>query len=95
MRTTYLLAYDISDPARLRKVHKLVDAYGDRIQLSVYRCALTPKEKVLLVGGLRDHLNTKEDRVILVSLGPTGGRQVPMETLGVPLTPESQGDVIL
>ena len=33
----YLVAYDVRDEARLRRVIKVAKAYGERIQLSVFR----------------------------------------------------------
>ncbi len=94
-RTTYLVAYDISDPKRLRSVQQLVSGFGDRLQLSVYRCALTRSDKVLLLAELSDRIHSREDRVLLVALGPTGGRQVSMDTLGLPPPDESTGGIIL
>ena len=35
-----LVAYDIADPKRLRKMAKLCEAYGTRVQLSVFECQL-------------------------------------------------------
>ncbi|PJF46320.1 MAG: CRISPR-associated endonuclease Cas2, partial [Candidatus Thermofonsia Clade 3 bacterium] len=40
MRTLYIVTYDIADDRRWRKVFKLMYGYGDRLQYSVFRCAL-------------------------------------------------------
>ncbi|HIB65620.1 MAG TPA: CRISPR-associated endonuclease Cas2, partial [Phycisphaerales bacterium] len=37
----FLVTYDICDPARLRKVHKIMLGHGQAIQYSVFRCFLT------------------------------------------------------
>ncbi len=42
------LSYDISDPKRLRRVAKLAMLHGDRVQKSLYLCALSPDQLVWL-----------------------------------------------
>ncbi|MFO0762685.1 MAG: CRISPR-associated endonuclease Cas2, partial [Byssovorax sp.] len=37
MRHTYVVAYDVCDPKRLRQVHKTMRGFGDALQLSVFR----------------------------------------------------------
>lgn len=44
-RSWHLVCYDIRDDARLRKVAHLMEGWGERIQYSVFRCRLTPKEE--------------------------------------------------
>jgi CRISPR-associated protein Cas2 len=36
----HLVTYDVRDPKRLRKVAKLLEGYGARLQYSVFRCRL-------------------------------------------------------
>ncbi len=36
----YLITYDVRDAKRLRRVAKLLEGYGTRIQYSVFRCRL-------------------------------------------------------
>jgi len=64
-----LIAYDISDPSRLRKVHKIVKGHGEAVQYSVYRCFLTPARKIKLMRKLLDHINSHEDQVLFFELG--------------------------
>jgi CRISPR-associated protein Cas2 len=40
----WLVCYDVHDPARLRKAAKHMEGYGERMQYSVFRCWLTPRE---------------------------------------------------
>lgn len=37
-RHWHLISYDIRDAKRLRKVAKLLEGYGTRVQYSVFRC---------------------------------------------------------
>ena len=83
MRTCYIVAYDIADPKRLRRVHRTMRGYGDPLQYSVFRCVLSPSERVLLLEALTPLLNHREDQVMLVNLGPADGRApLSIETLG-------------
>lgn len=40
MKTWHLIAYDVRDPGRLRRVAKKLEAYGTRVQYSLFRCRL-------------------------------------------------------
>ena len=95
-RTTWLVCYDIADPKRLHKVHRIVSSFGLRVQFSVYRCALTESLKERLRGELTGIMDLTEDQVLFIALGPTGGRQVNMEHLGLgPPEENSGGSTIL
>ena len=45
---TYLVAYDICDPKRLRKVAHTCEDFGFRRQYSVFMCRLSAKDLVRL-----------------------------------------------
>lgn len=44
-RRWYLITYDIRDPKRWRKVYALLKGYGEWLQLSVFRCLLTDRDR--------------------------------------------------
>jgi CRISPR-associated protein Cas2 len=73
MRRNYLVCYDIRDPKRLRKVHRLMKAYGEGWQYSVFYCTLRAIDRVRLENGLRELIHFKEDQVLLVDLGMEDG----------------------
>ncbi len=58
------LSYDIVDAKRLRRVAKLALAYGERVQKSLYWCALSPEQISALRGELKA-LTEAEDRLML------------------------------
>jgi CRISPR-associated protein Cas2 len=65
-----LVCYDIRDPARWRKVYKIVRGRGTRVQYSVFRCSLDSRE----VEQLRWELSRVMDSVdalLIVDLCPT------------------------
>lgn len=74
MRTVYLVTYDISDPARLRQVFKLMRRRGEHLQLSVFRCHLSKRERIRLEADLAEVIHHREDQVLFVDLGPEDGR---------------------
>lgn len=66
-RGWYLVCYDVRDDARLRKVAKVLEGYGQRIQYSVFRCRLTPREEERLRWELT-RVAAKEDAWLIAPL---------------------------
>lgn len=69
IRKRYLVCYDVCNPSRLRKVHKKLKSYGERLQYSVFTCELFPREKRQLVAALYQLIDEDEDSVLMVDLG--------------------------
>lgn len=69
MRRRFLVCYDISDPKRLRKVHKTMKGYGEPLQYSVFCCELNRRERVELDGDLSEIIHHRDDRILIVDLG--------------------------
>lgn len=89
MRTRYIISYDISDPQRLRRVHRTMRGYGDPLQFSVFRCDLSPSERILLIEALSKVINHRDDQVMLIDIGPAQGRgRDSIDTIGRALDPE-------
>ncbi len=98
MRRHYIVSYDISDPARLRRVHRTVRDFGDALQLSVFACRLSPRDLAALDARLRKTINTHEDQIILIDLGPCHRASSGLpgsRVLGRPLTTPSPDTVVL
>jgi CRISPR-associated protein Cas2 len=70
MRRCYLVCYDIRDPKRLRRVHKVLKGYGEAWQFSIFFCVLKDIDRVRLQSALEEQMNQKEDRAMIVDLGP-------------------------
>ena len=51
-----------------------MNGFGEPAQYSVFICDLSPKERVLLETTLTETLNLKEDRALIVDMGPSEGR---------------------
>lgn len=74
MRTNYIVTYDIRDPKRLRRVFRACKDYGMHLQLSVFECDLTAAEKIDFESRLRGLINSAEDQILFIGLGPSENR---------------------
>lgn len=84
-RRCYIVTYDISAPKRWRRVFKVMKGFGEHIQLSVFRCDLTPEQRVRMRNRLDEEIHHREDQVYIVDLGPSVARTVEeIEVLGRP-----------
>jgi CRISPR-associated protein Cas2 len=87
MRKSYLVCYDICDDKRLRKVFKVMRAYGDHLQYSVFECQLRPVDLVQLKKEITEIIHHSADQVLFVDLVPAEGRGDRVITaLGKPYT---------
>ena len=86
MRSRYIVCYDIAIPKRWRQVYRIMRGFGDPLQYSVFRCDLSATERVLLLMAVTEVINQREDRIMLVDVGPVDGRgRTCIEALGKPL----------
>ncbi|MGH3941488.1 MAG: CRISPR-associated endonuclease Cas2 [Pseudonocardiaceae bacterium] len=67
-RRRYLMAYDIADPKRLRRICTLMEDHGERLQYSVFLCDLSIAERAELESAVLNILH--QDSVIQIDLGP-------------------------
>jgi CRISPR-associated protein Cas2 len=96
MRHTYVVAYDVSDPKRLRKVFKTMRGHGDHLQLSVFRCEISDREMIELRAALAKIIDAALDQVLFVSVGPADGRAATaFATLGRPQTAPERVAVVV
>ena len=87
MRSSYIVAYDIADPKRLRLVFKTMRAWGDHLQYSVFECQLTRMDLVRLRAELAEIIHHDLDQVLFIDLGPAEGRgDRVISALGKPYT---------
>ncbi len=92
-RTRYLVSYDIADPKRLRRVAKICESFGTRIQYSVFECPLDDLRLEKLKDSLHTTINHDEDQILFISLGP---EQSPFRivALGQPYTERTRITII-
>ena len=65
-----LVTYDIADTestgaSRLRRIAEVCDKYGQRVQLSVFECRLSPERLARMVNEIQDVIDSRCDSVIV------------------------------
>lgn len=89
----YVVAYDIPDDRRRKKIADLLEGYGKRVQYSVFECLLTQAKYDELLSKLKKRVKLSEDSVRFYPLSRQSLRQV--ETWGgQPLTTPPSSTVI-
>jgi CRISPR-associated protein Cas2 len=92
----YVVTYDVSDPKRLRLVYKTMKGYGAHLQLSVFRCELSDRERIQLIAKLAKIIKHDEDQVLFFPLGPPGGlRDGAVEWIGRTYRPTARGPLVV
>ena len=82
-----LIAYDISEPKRLRRVAKTLEKYGIRIEKSVFTCDLAPSKITKLCGEL--HKCSKHEDTILLFQLPSNARCIAIRGILESYEPEA------
>lgn len=93
MLVSYDVAKDENGERRLRKVAKILENYGQRVQYSVFECLVDPGQWVELKKKLMDEINPEFDSLRFYSLGANWQRKVFHYGQKEPLNP--QGILIL
>lgn len=94
-RRLYLVAYDIGEPKRWRKVFKMMHGYGEWLQLSVFRCRLTERRRTRLEHDLARLVKNGEDRVLIADMGPLPRAAAGLVALGSDLPGDNDGPWIV
>lgn len=68
-RHRFLVCYDIAEPKRLRKVAKICESYGSRIQFSVFESSLSHPMLAAFKAELDGLINHDDDQVLFVDMG--------------------------
>ncbi|WP_199730419.1 CRISPR-associated endonuclease Cas2 [Amycolatopsis panacis] len=89
-----MMAYDIADPARLRRVCTLMEDHGERLQYSVFLCDLSLAERAELESLVTNVIDLTHASIIQIDLGPLRSA-APIRTLGKPRTlPDPNAKII-
>ena len=68
-RRRYVVAYDIREAKRLRRVHKAMKGFGEPLQYSVFVCDLDKVERFRMLHHIGDLIHHHEDSVVIIDLG--------------------------
>lgn len=78
----YIVTYDIASRRRWRRVFRTLEGYGEWLQLSVFQCRLTGKQRVQMAAALDAIIHHGEDHVVILDLGPADRLSLRVESLG-------------
>ena len=78
----YIVAYDVSDDRRWRRVFKLMKGYGRWLQLSIFQCRLTARRRAEMARRLEELIHTRDDHVLILDLGAADKVDPRVESLG-------------
>ena len=92
---TYIVTYDISDSRRWRRVFKIMNGFGQWIQLSVFQCRLSQRRRAELETRLREQIKAGEDHVLLIDVGPADKTDLAVESLGKNFAPIQKRAVVI
>jgi len=91
----YVVAYDISQPKRWRKVFRTMQGYGRWLQLSVFHCRLDGGRRAELAMALEQLIDAETDHVIILDLGPAEEVDLAVESLGKAFAPIERRAVVI
>ena len=65
-----LVTYDIADTegegaSRLRRVAQVCERYGQRVQMSVFECRLSPVRLARMMGEVQEAIDSRQDSLIV------------------------------
>ncbi|WP_147653246.1 CRISPR-associated endonuclease Cas2 [Vulcaniibacterium gelatinicum] len=91
----YLVTYDIRDPKRWRKVFRLMNGYGEWLQLSVFQCRLSRRRHAEMLQLLDGAIARQTDALLVIDLGPADKVKPRVTTLGGKFEPVAREPVIV
>lgn len=78
----YIVAYDISDAKRWKRVFRIMKGHGTWLQLSLFQCRLSARRRIELGVRLEAAIQRDEDHVLILDLGPLARADVGIVSLG-------------
>ena len=91
----YIIAYDISDARRWRRVFKTMKGFGEWIQLSVFQCRLSRRRRAELEAQLSEIIKMGEDHVLLIDIGPASRSALVIKSIGKTYDSIRRGAVVI
>jgi CRISPR-associated protein Cas2 len=91
----YIVAYDIGNPRRWRRVFKLMKGYGRWVQLSVFQCRLSARRRIEMARRLEEAIRAEDDHVLILDLGPADQVDPRVESLGRQYEPVKRAAIVI
>jgi len=91
----YIVAYDIADTKRWRRVFRLMQGYGEWLQLSVFQCRLSRRRHAELLALLDGIIHHDHDHIITLDIGVAEAVKPRVVSLGKDFKPVAREPVIV
>lgn len=91
----FIVAYDITDQKRWRKVFKTMKGFGEWVQFSVFQCNLSRQKMLEMEYALREIILEGSDHVLIIDLGPSENIKPRFKSIGKLLEPLEKKAVIV
>ena len=91
----YIITYDIGDQKRWRRVFRLMNGYGEWLQLSVFQCRLSRRRHAELLATLDEVILREQDHVLMLDLGLADKVDPRVISLGKTFEPVQREPVIV
>lgn len=91
----YIVAYDIADAKRWRRVFKVMHGYGEWLQLSIFQCRLSRRRHAEMVALLDGIIHHDHDHVVTMDLGLAESVKPRVISLGKDFQPVEHEPVIV
>jgi CRISPR-associated protein Cas2 len=91
----YIVTYDITEPKRWRRVFRLMNGYGEWLQLSVFQCRLSRRRHAELLATLDEVILHDHDHVLMLDLGVVDRVDPRVISLGKSFDPVQREPVIV
>jgi CRISPR-associated protein Cas2 len=91
----YIVSYDIADQKRWRRIFKVMQGYGEWLQLSVFQCRLSRRRHAELIALLDGIIHHDHDHVVTMDLGVAESVRPRVTSLGKDFQPVERQPVIV
>lgn len=65
----YFVVYDIASNKRWRKIYKMMQGYGEWVQLSVFQCQLSKTRYTQLLADCDQLIHHDDDHIVIIDVG--------------------------
>jgi CRISPR-associated protein Cas2 len=91
----YIVTYDVSDERRWRRIYRLLQGYGEWLQLSVFQCRLSRMRQAEFVQLAEGILDRSHDHLLIIDIGPVESIKPKVVSIGKSYAPLDRGPVIV
>lgn len=91
----YIVSYDVRNPRRWKRLFQTMHGFGDWLQLSVFQCRLDKIRKLRLEASIREIVNSREDHVLIMDLGPADSVTPKVSSIGKAFDPVKKESTIV